>query len=250
MENSWDRLEPYRGTDFSGDWPTIPEMFHLSARLYPERNCFTTFTPEELRFTYREVEEHVNRIADYLLAAGLKKGDRVALTGKNTPYWGMAYLAISEAGGVIVPLDYHLENAAIEHLIDHVEASIAFVDKEKFDELKPSKTIIETKISLSPEKENFVLDVKASDVKASDVKASGSGQNKTHQAGTEEELKHQAGTEEELKHQAGTEDELKHPAGTEDELAAILFTSGTTGNEKGVMLTHRNFISDAFQASH
>ncbi len=207
MKDSWDELEQYRGTWIAGEWPTISERFHLSAHLYPNSSCFTTFYPKELSLTYTEVEEFVNKTADYLIQSGIEPGDKVILTGKNSPYWGIAYLAILDAGAVIVPLDYQLDNTTIERLIQASSAKALFVDKEKYQDLAiQGPTKIGIRISLSPDCDNFIMDLTA-------------------------------------RHR-------KKPKKDENDLAAILFTSGTTGNEKGVMLTHKNFISDAYQAGH
>ncbi len=207
MQNPWDELEQYRGTFIQGEWPTIPEQFHLSAHLYPDAACFTAFAPQEISFTYAEVEKLVEKTADYLISSGVKPGDRVALTGKNSPYWGIAYLGILEAGGIIVPIDYQLDNDTIERLIDFSGAETLIVDKEKYTALATGEhSSITNRISLSPDCDNFILDLKT-------------------------------------RHR-------KKPKATEDDIAAILFTSGTTGNEKGVMLTHRNFMSDVYQACH
>jgi long-chain acyl-CoA synthetase len=203
MENSWDILDQYRGTLIAGQWPTINEQFTISVHNYPDETCFTAFAPIEVHFTYKEADEIIEKTADYLIASGLEKGDRVALTGKNSPYWALAYLAITRSGGVIVPIDYQLDNATIARLVTFTESKFIFVDKEKYGQLTDEKTL---RISLSPACDNFILDLKAH--------------------------------------------HRKKPEVTEHDLAAILFTSGTTGSEKGVMLTHRNLTSDVYQACH
>ncbi len=207
MQNSWDILEKYRGTAIAGEWPTITEQFHISVTEYPQAACFTSFGKEKLSFTYEEVASYVEKTADYLIERGITPDENIVLTGKNSPFWGIAYLAILEAGAVIVPIDYQLDNETIERLIDYADASVLFVDKEKHADLATDENSpIKTRIALSDECENFILNLKA-------------------------------------KHR-------KKPQRTENDLAAILYTSGTTGNEKGVMLSHKNFMSDVYQACH
>ena len=205
-EQGWAWLDQYRGDHFKGEWPTIPEMFKLSHFRFPGKICFTSFSPLEIHYTYDEASGFIHNTASYLKNQGIRKGDRVALTGKNSPAWAMAYLAVVELGAVIVPLDYQMEKETISRILDFVEASILFVDKERFDELGEENNTVKTKISLSPDCSNYILDLPQAD------------------------------------------DELP-PGPSEDDMAAILFTSGTTGNEKGVMLSHRNFSCDAFQAN-
>ena len=213
VENSWDILEDYRGEFIKGEWPTIPEQFHLSAHLYPEQTAFTQFSPEEVHITYREAVEYVKNIASYLISKGLKKGDRVVLTGKNSPWWALGYLAVLEAGGVIVPLDAQMEKNTARRLIDFVEARFLIADGDKLDELGGKDSGIKHKISLSRGKGNFITEL-----------PQGKTPKKEKSDKTVEVL--------------------------EDDLAAILFTSGTTGLEKGVMLSHKNFMTDVYQACH
>lgn len=85
MKHSWEELDVYRGSLFAGEWPTIPELFEISLSQFPERNCFTTFDPNRKTMSYRVVHEHLLRISSYLQEAGLKKGDRVIINGKNSP---------------------------------------------------------------------------------------------------------------------------------------------------------------------
>ncbi len=202
-EKGWSWLDQYRGTHFQGEWPTIPEMFKISHHRFPDKVCFRSFSPMEVSYTFSGARAIIRKTAAYLVSRGIKKGDRIALTGKNSPNWALAYLSAVEIGAVIVPLDYQMEKATIERILDFVEADILFVDKERYDEVGGS---VKEKISLAPAKDNYILDLPE------------------------------------------TDSELPPGPGEED-LAAILFTSGTTGNEKGVMLSHKNFSADAFQAN-
>ncbi len=201
----WLFLEDYRGDVFKGEWPTIPELFTITARRHPDRACFTCYDPEPFSLTYAEALVKIHSAAAYLLKEGLKKGDCVALTGKNSPEWAVAYLAILFAGGVVVPIDYQLKNEEVVYLLGRSRARYLFVDEEKYDALDRKKLKLSEKISLSPAKENYIFDVETSELP-------------------------------------------DHPMPACEEMAAILFTSGTTGTSKGVMLSHKNFVSDCFYA--
>ena len=200
-------MDQYRDEFIKGEWPTIPEMFNLSVHRFPQKVCFTAFSPDEIHFSFQEAQQIIRRTSAYLISLGVKKGDRVALTGKNSPAWAMAYLAVIEFGAVIVPIDYQMEKETAERILNFIEAEVLFVDKEKYDTLAVEDSTVKTRISLSPERENFILDLPETETEIS-----------------------------------------SYPS--EDDLAAILFTSGTTGNEKGVMLSHSNFSTDALQANH
>ncbi len=202
----WKFLESYRGSHFQGEWPTLPEMFKISVERYPERRCFSIYNPDNLFLNYREALEAIKEVSNHLVNAGVKKGDRVAVTGKNSPEWAIAYLAVLFAGGVVVPIDYQLHSKDIAGLIQFSDAKILFVDDEKYDEIEgEGKIVLQEKISLSPNNDNYILDIREQD-----------------------------------------EPPREMPA--ENDLAAILYTSGTTGNQKGVMLTHKNFVSDCYLA--
>ena len=199
----WKELDPYKGKYFSGDWPTLPELFNITADRFPNRRCFSTYGPD-LFFTYKEAHSKIILVSNYLKKIGVKKGDKVAVTGKNSPEWSIAYLSIMFAGATVVPLDYQLHSNEITALLDFSDASILFVDEEKYDDIGTLNNNLNL-ISLAPGKTNYILDIKD----PGDIEGSMPG---------------------------------------EGDLAAILFTSGTTGNQKGVMLTQSNFVSDCFLA--
>ena len=102
-------LQPYKGKFFDGEWPTITEMFNIALSKYADRPCFTVFEKKEkICLTYKDVHERIKNVASYLSAQGVKKGDKVVLTGKNSIQWGISYFAINYAGAVVVPIDAQL----------------------------------------------------------------------------------------------------------------------------------------------
>ncbi len=199
----WEFLDEYRGKFFEGDWPTLPEMLRITASRYGERRGFTAFAPDLLELNYNQVLAKADMLGQYLHSLGVKKGDRVGVTGKNSPEWALAYLGVLFAGAVVVPLDYGLKSEDIAALMDTAGVNILFCDSEKYDFF--SERNLKQLIALSPKKENYIMDI----------------------------------------YHEGHED-IDMPGA--DDLAAILFTSGTTGVSKGVMLNHTNLVSDAYQA--
>ncbi len=203
QQKPWDFLEEFRGSLFTADWPTLPQMFLISAKRYPDRACFTDFDAEKHTLSYAEVLEKVENLALWLKNNGVKKGDHIAVFGKNSPEWATVYLAAGFAGAIIVPIDYGLHDKEIATLLAVSAPSFIFVDEEKYDVFKKSHG--EKVYSLSKKKGDYVYDLK------------GSGN-------------------------------FEMPELAEDDTAAILFTSGTTGNPKGVMLSHKNLVSDCYIA--
>ncbi|ULQ58944.1 AMP-binding protein [Brucepastera parasyntrophica] len=205
----WAFLSAWKGKAFSGEWPTIPEMFRISVERYSERDCFTVFEPDRITLTYRQALDKIEILAAWLYEQGIRKGDHVAVSGKNSPEWAVAYLATMFAGAVVIPIDYGLHDAEIENLIKASAPKILFIDEEKYPHFSKSGLV----------KKVFSLNKSISDTYIYDL----APKNK--------------------------DDALVAitPA-VETDLAAIMFTSGTTGTPKGVMLSHRNYVSDCYIA--
>ena len=201
----WAFLDDWRGKTFTGQWPTLPEMFKITAERYPDRPCFTDFVPERVTRTYAEVLQNIERLANWLSVAGISKGTHVAVSGKNSSEWATVYLATLFAGGIIIPIDYGLREPEIENLLNTAKPKFFFVDEEKYDYFctHPCGSLV---FSLSPKYVN------------------------SYAYGLETSAK------------------ATIPPATEMDTAAILFTSGTTGIPKGVMLSHRNLVSDCYLA--
>jgi long-chain acyl-CoA synthetase len=201
----WAFLDEYRGTVFEGQWPTLPELLALSAGRYPDRACFTVYEPRRRSLSYREALAKVEAAARALRSLGIGRGDKVAVTGKNSPEWAVAYFATLTAGAVVVPIDYQLTVPEMANLVAAGDVSVLFADEEKEADLTASCPGLKAVYSLAAGREGYVLDLDAPGAPAFDKPA-------------------------------------------ESDLAAILFTSGTMGTPKGVMLSHRNFVSDCFLA--
>lgn len=205
--DAWKFLDDYRGKVFNGEWPTVVEMFDISTDRYPDNMCFTAFTPKKLVLTYKEVREKAISISNQLLSEGVKKGDKIAVSGKNSPEWAVAYLAVLYAGATVVPLDITYNDRDMETLMAFGGVSRIFIDADRIEKIDSDKRVgLVAKYCLEEGSSYpYVLDMKA-------------------------------------------EGEFKAEKATENDVAAILFTSGTTGVPKGVMLTHRNLVSDCYQA--
>lgn len=202
--NPWDFLDEYRDTMFSGRWPTIPQMFDITVKRYPDNRCFTAFSPKELTLTYSEAHKQIIKVAEYLTEKGIKPTSKVAVTGKNSPEWAIAYLAILYSGATVVPLDYQLSNSEIEFLLKFSEVEYLFIDKERIDKIDEKGEVgLVEKISLEEGHDTYIFKKKASK-------------------------------------------KQKLASNDGEDLAAIMYTSGTTGNPKGVMLTHNNLVSDCY----
>jgi len=203
-EKPWAFLEEFRGKAFKGQWPTLPEMYRITVSRYPERRCFTIFEPDRITLNYTESLKLIEAVARALYSKGVRRGDRVAVTGKNAPEWTVAYLAVLFAGGVVVPIDYQLKNEETDLLLKTSGARILFVDEEKHEYYTKNPGSMDAVFSLRKGVGTYIYDLD------------------------------------------GPQAEIEQAVDTD--LAAILFTSGTMGVPKGVMLTHRNLVSDVYLA--
>ena len=210
----WLFLDEYKGKIFNGEWPTFPELLKIQVQRFAERPLFTDFegpNGSKNTLTYNQVYQKVIKLALWLCENGIKKGDRVVVSGKNSPEWAVSYLASFFAGAIAVPIDCALRQNEVCNLIKTAEPKITLTDDDKLDFIKKEFPGVIAK-SLNPTiAEDYVYNLKA---------------------------------------HAGA-DESALPASQQpacDDTAVILFTSGTTGNPKGVMLSHKNLISDAFIA--
>jgi long-chain acyl-CoA synthetase len=201
----WEFLDEYRGTAFKGQWPTLPELFFLSVKRFADRPFLTIYQPDRTSLTYLQTREIVAAVARKLSSIGVGTGSKVAVTGKNSPEWAIAYLAALTAGAVVVPIDYQLSSAEISNLVRAGDASVLFCDEEKLAEVSRACTTLRAVFSLAPDAAPHISSLDAKDAPAINPAA-------------------------------------------ETDLAAILFTSGTMGQPKGVMLTHRNLVSDCLLA--
>ena len=196
----------YQGKKYMGQWPTFREMMEISEERFPDNEAFKAIVPKVVTFTYKEALKKIREIAYYLIASGAKKGDHIAVTGKNSPEWALAYFAISFAGCIIVPLDYSLHIEDMEKILAFGDVDRIFIDGEKIDGIDKEGKLFKEKISLEPESKGYkyVLDL------------------------------------------TGPETEL--PKLHAEDTAAMLFTSGTTGTPKGVMLSFSNFMSSTLSS--
>ena len=127
----WTFLDEYRGKAFAGEWPTLPELFSLTALRYPDSPCFTVYEPDRKSLSYRQAKEKIDAVARKLRSLGIGRGDKVVVTGKNSPEWAVAYIAVLTAGAVVVPIDYQLPPADLARLVKAGDAVALFADEEK-----------------------------------------------------------------------------------------------------------------------
>lgn len=217
LNNSTDKYVVYKTSRPITD---IRHMLRTSTELYGDNVAFRQrFEKNEpyREITYKQAFETVNALGTALTNKGLK-GKRIAVIGENCYQWATSYLAVICGTGVVVPLDKELSAMELKQLVIEAEVSAVMFTKkyrEIFKEMKASgDTDIEILVDLTGDDDEECI------FKWSNLVAEG-------------RMLLEGGD------RSFVETEI-----IADEMSELLFTSGTTGIAKGVMLSHKNICFD------
>jgi long-chain acyl-CoA synthetase len=189
---------------------------------------------QKIQRTFREVFEWSGSIAVALDEIGIQKGDRLAIFSETRAEWIVADLAVLGLGAITTTIYPSVTAAQVQYIVDNSGSRVLFVD----DKENLKKTLEQW--DQMPSLEQIFFFDKLTDKDLFDL---GAPKEKVRSLSWLE-LKGR----ELLKNNAGFF-EAKIRQVEEEDLASIIYTSGTTGTPKGVMLTHRNFLSNAITSS-
>lgn len=202
---------------------TLRHVLETTATMYPDAPALSWVGDEPL--TYNDLRESCKAVALLLTEQGIGFGDSVVILAENCPHWGVAYFAITSMGAVAVPIlpDFHPE--AIRYIIRHSDAKAVFVTEKMFTKIEDAE------FSPSPcfiNLETFqVMEQGITKDKMKDLR----------EAGLREYRK--------LRERTLRLAQMLPQEPGEDDVAVIIYTSGTMGYSKGVVLTHKNIVYDA-----
>ncbi|UII56947.1 long-chain-fatty-acid--CoA ligase [Cytobacillus spongiae] len=191
----------------------LPQFLDRALSLYGKKKAI--FCDDRV-FTYEELNDRVNRLSHGLKEAGIKKGDRIAYLAPNTVEMLEGFYGVFQLGAVMVPLNIRLKPEDYLFILNHSESKLLFVDEELFQLIAPIQEQLTTV-------EQIIVHYK---------------HDLTEAIGYDEWLASQI------------ESPYSRENLDEDDVCSLLYTSGTTGNPKGVMLTHRNNYLHALSTMH
>ena len=173
-------------------------------------------------FTYAQMATDIARFHIIFEKAGLKKGDKIALCANNGARWGFAYMAVNTYETVIVPILADFKPESVMGLVNHSDSVALFTNASRWAQMDPDK-MPALKVVFDVDNWNVLL--------CRDPKI----QEAVDNLDTLFKEKYPGGF---------GPDDVHYPTDNWDDLSTISYTSGSTGDPKGVMLTYRNFAAN------
>ncbi len=199
---------------------SVPQLILQACRAFPERTAFPRASSrEEGAWTFRELEQKVFQVGTALRARGFRPGDRAALISGSRRCWYVADLALTALGGIDVPRGADTTHPELRALLRHAQPRWAFVEGPGL-----AAFLEEERDNLPALEEIFLL-----------VPSPGSPWTDLEGLAREGERLLQGGDRsfQEALAQVGP-----------GQVLTLVYTSGTTGDPRGVMLTHGNVLSN------
>ena len=180
-------------------------------------------------FSYYEMAKEIAKLHLFFKKAEIRRGDKIALVGRNNPRWCITYLATITYGAVIVPILQDFAPADIVHIVNHSESRLLFVGDNYWDIIEEDEIArIDAVLSLTDFHVIYERRGKSLGVYMRDMV-------KNYRA----------------KYKRGfSADDIKYPDIPNDQMVLLNYTSGTTGYSKGVMLTVNNLTGNVLVAKN
>ena len=201
---------------------TLNDLIDISCRKFRDLPAIGMALEEPLSYT--ALHERILALAAHLQALGVKPGDRVAILGENSHHWGIAYLATVRLGASTVPIFPELPEADVHHILTEMRCEIIFLTHRQIEKIYDLKHQLKHVVTLDDYRDDTGLIPL-------------------------ETFTDFLGQGLERYGEAARDERLEFPAVKGEDLAAILFTSGTSGFSKAVMLTHANLCANTYSAN-
>ena len=198
------------------------KIYEKSFRENREMSALTDYFKNET-FSYYEMAKEIAKLHLVFKKAGIKRGDKIALIGRNNPRWCITYIGTITYGAVIVPILQDFTPADVIHIINHSESRLLFLGDNFWDVIEEDQIRqIEAVFSLTDFHVIYERDGKSLTKFQRDI------------------LKNYRS-----KYPRGFSiNDIKYPEVPNDQVILLNYTSGTTGYSKGVMLTANNLTGN------
>ena len=211
------RTEPYEGTNYQ----TVKEFFIRSVKLYPERTCILEkpdHKSEYKEITYKKFDKDVTALGTALIKILNQKNQKIVIIGETQYGWYVSYMAMLLGVGIAVPVDRELPTNELENVINRARATTIIYSPKKADDIKKIRNnlkYVEYYVEMQSDKPlkdkdvglNYLIDTGRKIVESGDKS-------------------------------------FKNIEINPDEFKVLIFTSGTTSNAKGVMISNRNLAEN------
>ena len=203
-------------------------MYEESFRAHRELPALTDYFKGET-FSYYEMAKEIAKLHLFFKKAEIRRGDKIALIGRNNPRWCITYLATITYGAVIVPILQDFAPADIVHIINHSESRLLFVGDTYWDLIEEDEIArVDAVLSLTDFHVIYERRGKSLRIYMRDMV-------KNYRA----------------KYKRGfTADDIRYPEVPNEQMVLLNYTSGTTGYSKGVMLTVNNLTGNVLVAAN
>ncbi len=214
-------LEDFLAEDMSRFPGTLDAFLEYFVKKFSDRPAMGNAL--ETPITYSEFFTRVQSVTDLLMERDVKKGDLIAILGENSPNWGITYFGIIRTGASVVPILPDFPESDIRHILSDSEAKLLFVTHKQLEKLGDlNHTKLKSIIMLD--------DIETDTPEISDIKRESLTDIFEKALQFIKKIPETMG--------------LVSKEINENDVASIIYTSGTSGHSKAVMLTHKNLISN------
>lgn len=179
------------------------------------------------RYTFGQVAEEVARLHLLMAACGIREGEKVALVGKDSARWCIAYMAVITYGAVLVPILQDFNANDIQHILNHSDSELLFVSDRSWEGIDEER-LPQLRAAFSLSDFGCLYERDGVGARAASERL-------------DEKMK-------EVYPKGFTRDDIRYARRGNEEVAVLNYTSGTTGFSKGVMLTGNNLAGNVTYA--